>query len=388
MEVKEVCKEKNYYAVVGVEEDESTGEIIGAFKKESKGLHQDKNLDESMATVKFQQSLKAKRVLINEQLIKIHDKHEDGEKLATVFGLLNEDSAMISSGDPDPELIVNENQVANNEEELPEDQIYVDSIERAVKILDETFYKIKWRSHQEMIWQPAVNLLDCQDKLDEFHKLNGMAVPELAGGAGSNLLNLLKEGGFNIDNWISVEEALEYIEKYSKLLKADMKLEVGEFNKFENKDKIYLLVFNAHLFVLLNLEQENIVYISDGNNTYARNETVQKSINKLLETNKNITILPIENNFQIKKDHCGSAAILAAIGFRVWYKNKIGKPQLKNISKWLRTTVRKIHKEKSERINGCQNNINNIERLKCPECGKPFGYSRVKLAAHYKIHKK
>lgn len=85
-------------------------------------------------------------------------------------------------------------------------------------------------------------------------------------------------------------------------------------------------------------------------------------------------------------DHCGSAAILAAIQFRVWYKSKIGTPQLKNASNWLNTRIRAVHREPSEKIRTGRNNLKGIGQQKCPHCGKSFRFNKIKLVAHMKIH--
>lgn len=171
---------------------------------------------------------------------------------------------------------------------------------------------------------------------------------------------------------------------YSKnSLKKDEPLRIQEKMKLKEKDCLIILLHHGHLFTLLYLYKEKLIYLTDGNNTYIKNNIVKKVIIPLIP--KGIEIRPLTNNFQTDADHCGKAAILAGIVFTAWYRAKIGEPQMMNIGAWIRKRITKIFREKSEKIAGYKNNINDIPLQKCCMCNKNFRYNKLKLAQHMRM---
>lgn len=114
----------------------------------------------------------------------------------------------------------------------------------------------------------------------------------------------------------------------------------------------------------MHLIKPKAVYITDGNNTYIQNQDIRKLIDPIITKKKVVEIIPVENNYQIKKDRCGSAAVLAALEFQRWYKTKIGQPQLMSASKIMHDQVHKM------------------PRTKCVFCRLNFKQNANKLAAH------
>lgn len=66
-----------------------------------------------------------------------------------------------------------ERETTLEEEELFKDGEYeVEEILKAIKILGEIFYKIKWLGYEEPTWIREEDAVGCEDKLEEFFKDN------------------------------------------------------------------------------------------------------------------------------------------------------------------------------------------------------------------------
>lgn len=257
----------------------------------------------------------------------------------------------------------------------------MEEVKEAIRILGELYFKVKWLNYSEETWEPMENLQGCPEKLSNFWQLNGDPVRDFAGAASESI-----NRSFNFSNWMSTDQVLDCIKKHEKRMPYKKQISTEEFVSLAKEDKIYVLLHHAHFFVFIHLFKERRIYITDGNNTYLRFQMVQKVINPVIKGRRRITIIPIENNYQIRVDECGSSAIFAALQFRYWYEGKHGQPRLKNANRWLKNKLRKLHVRKSVTLRKeGRNRIDEIPREKCPYCGKDFSFNKRGKLAHIRI---
>lgn len=93
----------------------------------------------------------------------------------------------------------------------PNEEFDVEYIIKALKIADEIHFRVKWAAYPCPIWEPESNLTGCPEKLKEFYMKNGDKIPEASGAS------IAEEEGFNIDNWLTTDEIVFHIDKYSKI---------------------------------------------------------------------------------------------------------------------------------------------------------------------------
>lgn len=365
----------SFYTILGIHSNATLSEVCTAYKTKALRYHPDKSGD----TAEFQRLVKIKNILTDARLRFFYDLYGEGEELEEAI-LYSEDIPLETPAIEQYENDSGTSSLAHSiSEEVDHDDVYeVERIVDSGEILDVTYYKIKWVGYKKETWEPETNLCGCLDKLNEFRSKHGKRTKRLAG-ADNGL------GDFNISNWLTIEQVIEHIQEWSNRMNIKTNIPVSEYKTLRNKDAIYILLHHCHLFTLLHLTKEKIIYLTDGNNCYMKNKRIKSEIDHKIP----LRVIPLENNYQIEIDQCGSAAILAALEFKRWYSNRIGKPDLLNVSSYLRNRIRKmVHRERSTKIQGYKNNISKIQPAICPYCKKYFKYNKQKLAQHIRMSHK
>lgn len=238
-----------------------------------------------------------------------------------------------------------------------------------------TEYKIRWTvGKPKETWEPEDNCRGCVDKINEFLAIQKLPKCTLTPryGASSAVTSSL----CNRRNWVQPQKVLAAVNKFdrSKQLNPPVKIFSGALDE----SAIQIIGSDGHLFVSYFSPISQEYYIADGSNDYFEQEDVRSRINTIIGHQA------VGVNFvgQSKIDHCASSAVLIALGFRRFYRNK----QIPSVIKSERTVQQRIinefHSQPSRTMESPQP-LRNLVWEACPICGKKYSQrNRSHLNGH------
>lgn len=247
----------------------------------------------------------------------------------------------------------------------------------------ERFFRIKWavwdddqdtddEPNYELTWEEEDNLLGCVGTLKNYiheHKLEPTKLVERTGGAASTTK-------FNKRNWVTTEQVLKMIHKNRNMKTYKSDVEIGEWSGYGTKKKINILLHNGHFFVFLYLPKQKTCAIADHNNTYYENKTVRDQILSLINPNMALKVSPVVLFANSKADYCGPAAVMIALHFSGFVKNKkVGTTIYLHGSKLFKAIYQEFCKFKSQALSSW--NIG-ADGATCPQCKKTFSLQCTK----------
>jgi hypothetical protein len=199
----------------------------------------------------------------------------------------------------------------------------------------------EWKgySDEDNSWVKEDNLIGCLDTLQHYCFSKKIKLSEIQGIMGADTKN---EKTFNLHNWVTEEQVLSKIKCLATMREYQTKLDIGIFKPRPTKDRLMILKYNVHCFIILYLKENKIGYIADGNNTCMSEELLQE----LIEFTK-IKLIPIAYNQQTKIDHCGASGVCIALAFLRSYKIKMIPMKLETPSYVRRRIIGELHKEPS-----------------------------------------
>lgn len=226
-------------------------------------------------------------------------------------------------------------------------------------------FLIKWKGYpsSQNTWELEYHLDACFDVLQKYLKDNKLAPSTIDGVIGASKPNSIE---FNEENWVSMKTIFDTLIKFKKLYFPNVDIDCENWISFEGKDKIYLLRFQSHCYIILYYSQSKTGYIADGGNLFRTDEEISRSVRHLLK----IRLFSCQYNQQEKIDHCGSSAVLIALEMMRAYKLQIKPSKLSSPISWRKRIIAKLHKHESVNLNSMNHEFQ--ERLKCNNCSKIY----------------
>lgn len=215
----------------------------------------------------------------------------------------------------------------NKENNQPENHFNVEKILKHHQYPDgTTYFLIKWEGYnneEDNTWEPLEGLYNCKKVLKDYIKdinLEGQIKTRNIRWLNPEKEKLIDE---RTKNFTCLSDIIYYINQLKKL-KNFNRSPIGEAaiinkkledNEWEN-NKIYLLSYHEHLFVLLTKEKGNNLLL-DGANEIIKNKNLLAEITK----NYNLPgkIKTIKYISQTGNDHCGSSGAIIALNLMQFY---------------------------------------------------------------------
>lgn len=110
------------------------------------------------------------------------------------------------------------------------------------------------------------------------------------------------------------------------------------------EDTIYLLLHQAHFYVILNTLERTVRYITDGLNQYITDEDARASI----QERWGFTAIGVKAPVQRKVDYCASSAVLIAKRLDFFYRNGTTPSEIFFTKESRGRVVKELHPEHSE----------------------------------------
>jgi len=293
-------------------------------------------LTEVSTTYKLVQRTKTfsnRRVYVTTLVSDEEDTCSVSSKVSFEQNVLAQGSSLAINGDTDSDTDVVVETISINTEssdyEIDEDIYEVDEIlsVRAFNCNDNIIrqFKVSWVGYNEISWVDEGDL-DCDRLVNEFFEKRGSREVEPLAGADAT------SDKFNFNNWTSISTVLKHVRQWENSSRHNAGLNVERFNGLQNKDCVYIMDHNCHLFVLMHYVDDKLIYISDGTNLYSRSRKIKREINKRI--GKGVKVLTLINNVQRGQDFCGSTAAAIAITFLQKYAFNSWRNPLKSRLAW------------------------------------------------------
>lgn len=124
---------------------------------------------------------------------------------------------------------------------------------------------------------------------------------------------------FNPENWIEILPIfiIEILNIHRKKHMFKCSLEISSFCHQLTADRILLLDYNFHCYVILYYHNGQHNYIADGTNRFIEDEKVMTNIKALVGFN----LKGVRYDNQLRIDHCGGAAACITLAFLNSYGN-------------------------------------------------------------------
>lgn len=239
---------------------------------------------------------------------------------------------------------------------------------------NETEFLVHWKGYRNPTWEPLSELSRCGQLINEFYTRNGE--PELA--KQIELVGSSSTSVTNVENWVSVDQVLQIIEKYRKIDKySKSTIQIEAFKEARHHDIIYLFPYECHLYVVLHLFTQNKAFIADGDNYIKR---CRRPL-RFIQTYINTQLQHVEYSHQFRQDMCGSSAALIALELaRMHYTREL--PTVINIDTTIKNKIiKELHPQDSDLI---KTGIMNHCPIRVCGCGKTnVGKYKKKFNAHF-----
>lgn len=416
------------YQLLNVVRTATIDEIRKSFRRIAVLLHPDKGGD----TSKFQQIVRAKEILTDEELKRIYDKYGDGRRLRKAITRVNRfgsasrnKAAQPKSPETGPTpstgmvIIITKDQCKQikpdgncvcginfentsyitqcfecnrfyhlncakltindarnhqfrcgkcNTNEIYEVEKVIDRKEENSKIL----YLIKWKDYEYQDWVERESLDGCAKLINNWLKSKGLATEmeedPRLGSEGTNVVS---------GNWISMKEFHSEVERICSYIRLPEQsklpiIELDDEDELLVHDAVYIHNYQNHAYILRYVSDSDLVLLADGTNTYRENVDVQNHFKNLV--NKQIKSLNFSQ--QPSDNKCGSSAAFIAVEMMrptITEMNtlRVNKQRLMYSTKRLHQ-VPQINKQ-------CQSKF--LSMLECYLCRRKFA-SKKKMICH------
>lgn len=247
-------------------------------------------------------------------------------------------------------------------------------------------FLIRWKGFDSSAdtWEPLDNLAGSRELLNDYFISKGIGVSHIDFGDDDDDDNDEVDDDETTSNFADPSQILKKVSLYRSQLKTycskDIVVEV--FNNEIEPGKIYLMIFQAHFYVLFQQKSGGPVYISDGANQAYKDKRYLKAIRFHINLSPSISLSPILYEGQLGSDHCGSSAVLIileigrSISLESWPTRCIfGNRTLR------KRLVREFHPRPAEHKEWVS--VEARQFPKCSKCGKEFRRGgRRALAPH------
>lgn len=185
------------------------------------------------------------------------------------------------------------------------------------------YFLIRWMTYindsldptYEESWEEEPQLEGCVGLLKAYcakHEIKQTNLKETVGGA-------VYKSKTDRRNWVSIADVIHIIRKYKNMRTYRSDALVGEWNGVVNKyDKINILLYCGHFYVFLTLYRSGICYLADQNNKFMSSWETNQQISSMI----GLEIKPVKVATGSNADYCGTIAVMIALTFSQFYKNR------------------------------------------------------------------
>lgn len=252
-------------------------------------------------------------------------------------------------------------------------------------------FRVRWLGYEEDddTWHQERYLSRCLGLLQFYCREKGIPYSTIRGLMGADTSAKLE---YNEDCWVSADEIIMITKRFRNMkpYKCNLELSTLKLDGTEEEsiqqppsgDKIIIVEFKCHCFIILYIVKDNAGYIADGINMC----TYVTEITEEIERKTNIKLTPVSYNQQTRIDHCGGSGACIILSFMHAFKTNNIPMELQIAPAIRKRIIESIHDSKTTSSIAIFNlyNISNHKPNRCT-CGPRIFKNKGALARHKQI---
>lgn len=173
---------------------------------------------------------------------------------------------------------------------------------------------VKWTNFTATTWEPECNLDGCLDTLQKFCINKNIPISNIVGRVGAQRSERLR---INMECWVTIKRIIQVATQYRNMKQYKTSLPILPSEATSNEDRIMLMNYVNHCYVILCYAKEKNGFIADGTNQCYYNKVILNEIEELTE----IKLTAKKYKQQTRIDQCGAAGACITLALMKGYKN-------------------------------------------------------------------